>query len=439
MPSRRSILIACLICLQFAGVATRVIAADPSVVVLTGDTMGTYYRILLNRQNGQDEEAIRTGIDGLLNRIEDQMSTWRPESELSRFNRSKSTDWFEVSPETILVVAEALRLADLSGGAFDPTVGPLIDLWSFGSQSSERRIPNDDEIAAAKKKTGWQKVQVRDNPPALRKSQPDVQVDLSAIAKGYGVDAVSNWLAEQGEKDHLVEIGGEDRARGTKPDGSPWRIGIQTPTGMPASQTSGPIFQVVELTDRAIATSGDYQNFFEVDGRRYSHTIDPNTGRPITHDVASVSVLAESCMAADGWATALTVLGPERGMKLAKEQDLAVLILVRAEPEFAVLATDSWNPADAAASPEAEPASWLRTFLAAGIVFVIALTGMAVGVIFSNRRIQGSCGGLASMHGGSACDLCDNPSEECQQEIAEGKRQPGECPDGVCEPEHFEV
>ena len=441
MLSRRPFLIAVVLCLLAARNAEPVRAADPTLVELTGDTMGTYYRVLLTRRDGQKKNEIQTGVNGLLNRIEDQMSTWRPESELSRFNKSESTDWLKVSPETVLVVVESLRIAELSGGAFDPTVGPLIDLWSFGAERGEPRIPTDEEISAAKQKTGWQKVTVRSDPPALKKSQPEIQLNLSAIAKGYGVDAVSDWLIEQGEANHLVEIGGEDRARGTKADGSVWRVGIQAPAGMPQEQTLGPIFQIVELNDRSIATSGDYQNYFEVDGKRYSHTIDPVAGRPITHDVASVSVLAETCMAADGWATAFTVLGPEKGMELARAQGLPVLILVRGEPKFDVLSTDNWKPVDVTVEDPAEPPSWLRTFVAAGILFVIALTGMAVGVIFSNRRIKGSCGGLASMPGqdGPACDLCENPSEECEQEIAKGKREPGDCPDGVCEPEHFEV
>lgn len=441
MLSRRPFLIVVVLCLLSAGNADPVRAADPTLVELTGDTMGTYYRVLLTRRDGQKKDEIQTEINGLLNRIEDQMSTWRPESELSRFNKSESTDWFEVSPETLLVVAESLRIAELSGGAFDPTIGPLIDLWSFGAERDEPRIPTDGEIAAAKQKTGWEKVTVRSDPPALKKSQPEIQLNLSAIAKGYGVDAVSDWLVEQGEKNHLVEIGGEDRARGLKADGSAWRVGIQAPGGMPQEQTLGPIFQIVELSDRSIATSGDYQNYFEVDGKRYSHTIDPVSGRPITHDVASVSVLAQTCMAADGWATALTVLGAEKGLELAKAQGLPVLILVRGEPKFDVLSTDAWKPVDVTVEEPAAATSWLRTFVAAGIIFVIALTGMAVGVIFSNRRIKGSCGGLANMPGqeGSACDLCENPSEDCQQEIAEGTREPGDFPDGVCEPEHFEV
>lgn len=423
--------------LAAALIETPVYAAEPSLVVISGDTMGTYYRVLLHRRDAMDDEAVQRGMEKLLDRIEDQMSTWRPDSELSRFNSSESTDWFEVSPETATVVAESLRIAELSGGAFDPTVGPLVDLWSFGSQQVTPRVPTDEEIALAKAMTGWQKVLVQADPPALRKTQPEIQLNLSAIAKGYGVDAVSDWLTDSGEPDHLVEIGGEDRARGLKPDGSAWRIGVQSPGGMPPEQSGGAIFQVVALADRSIATSGDYQNYFEVGGQRYSHTIYPTTGRPITHDVASVSVLADSCMAADGWATALSVLGPEKGMELAKVQKLPVLLIVRGEPRFDVLSTAGWSgePIQAmeAEVPESSP---LRTFIAAGIVFGIALVGMAIGVIVSNRRIKGSCGGLASMPGkdGSSCDLCENPSEECQQEIAEGKRDPGDCPDGACEP-----
>ncbi|MFP6766418.1 MAG: FAD:protein FMN transferase [Planctomycetaceae bacterium] len=432
MWTRKLCPVAPVCCLLVAvGVATAAEIRNDSSVVLSGDTMGTYYQIHLPRRASLNTRAIQSGVRKLLNQIEDQMSTWRPESELSRFNASRSTDWFEVSPETVLVVTESLRIAELSGGAFDPTAGPVIDLWSFGSGKHKPRIPTSEEIAVAQQLTGWRKMQVREDPPALRKSQPELRLNLSAIAKGYGVDAVSNWLVSQSEENHLVEIGGEDRARGLKPDHTPWRIGVTTPGGMPAEQVSGPVFQVVELRDRSIATSGDYRNFFEIDGRRYSHTIDPATGCPILHDVASVSVLSDSCMAADGWATALTVLGPEKGLALAQAHHLGALMIVRDQPEFRVLETQEWTVAagtpDLSVAQPADSPSVFRTVLAAGIVFAIALAGMAVGVIFSNKRIRGSCGGLANLSGqeASSCDVCETPSPECRQKMDEARQESG--------------
>ena len=185
-------------------------------------------------------------------------------------------------------------------------------------------MPTDDQIAAAQADVGWQSLEVRLQPPALRKGKPGVHVDLSAIAKGFAVDEISRLCASHGIADYMVEIGGEVRTRGRKRDGTEWRIGVEAPVaGVRALQT------VVEVGDAALATSGDYRNFFEADGRRYSHEIDPRTGRPITHELTSASVLAEDCMRADAWATALMVLGPDDAYQVAVEERLEVLLLIR--------------------------------------------------------------------------------------------------------------
>ena len=390
-------------------------------VTLDGATMGTSYKVVIATGPAEfDSAKLQTVIDARLAEIDALMSTWRDDSELSRFNASTSTDWFPVSSETATVVAESLRVADESSGAFDPTVLPLVRIWNFGKgRRDELTPPTDEQLAAIRPSIGYSNVEVRNDPSALRKKLPGVELDLSGIAKGYAVDAISKLLADRGLKNHLVEIGGEMRASGRKRDGSVWAIGIEKPTELRRD-----VYSAVPLRDIAIATSGDYRNYYEVDGQRYSHTIDPSTCKPITHKLASVSIFTESCMTADAWATAINVLGPEKGLQVASTKGLAAMLLVREGQSFVETSTPQFRRMLAGTQSDVEPAEGLSVFgtiFAALIVFVIAITGMAVGVIFSNRRIQGSCGGLANMpgHEGSACELCTNPTTDCQERLAE--------------------
>lgn len=316
---------------------------------VTGPTMGTTYAVTVVSEWGRPwPEDIQPAVDAQLVDVNQWMSTYDPESELSQFNTSESTDWFEVSSETADVVAFALALAEDSGGAYDPTIGPVVNLWGFGPGKRRGRPPTDDEITAAKKRVGWQLVQARVDPPAIKKSQADVYLDLSSVAKGYGSDSVSNLLVEQGVADSMVEIGGEVRTRGTKPGGFPWVIGIAKLDA--ATGQGGP--SVVELTDGALATSGDAYNFFEWEGARYSHTIDPQTGRPVTHRTASVSVRAADCMTADALATTLLVMGSDAGYDWAEERGVAALFIDRADDDapgettaFSEKATPAWSAA----------------------------------------------------------------------------------------------
>jgi FAD:protein FMN transferase len=413
-----------LLLLSLVTMFSLVTTASAGEVVHTGSTMGTRLRIVVSTESPEIATDVADAIAELLESVENQMSTWRPESELSLFNRSQSLDWFEVSAETASVVVEALRIAKLSDGAFDPTVGPLVRLWSFNEGSGERRIPTDDEITNTRSRIGYQKIEVRLDPPAMKKSQPDVELDLSAIAKGYAVDAVSELLTAHKLPSHLVEIGGEIRGEGLKSDGTAWRAGIQTPDALP-----GTIYEALPLTSKSLATSGDYWNYFEIDGKRYSHTIDPATGRPIEHGVASVSVIVNTCMEADALATAINVLGPEKGLALAEQSGAAAFILIRTEDSFRTESNASFAALARQSQPEADvPANPLfATLIAALIVVGIAITGMAVGVIFSNRCIKGSCGGLASMPGGdgsSPCDLCTKPAEQCERKMSEQSQTP---------------
>jgi thiamine biosynthesis lipoprotein len=417
-------------CCMLACVALLLTGFDASLsTVLTGETMGTSYRLVLSDQLNESEfVALQADVDHALNQLEDQMSTWRPESELSRFNSSVSTDWFPVSRDTAFVVSEAKRIWKISDGAFDPTVASLIKLWHFAEDPGEQSVPSDFEVEQARAAIGFGEIDVRLDPPALLKKRPELQLNLSAIAKGYAVDVVSKLLTERVSGGHLVEIGGEMRSYGRKADGSSWTAGIETPDAFPRQ-----IYAALPLDDQSLATSGDYRNYFEVDEQRYSHTIDPATGRPVTHNLTSVSVLAEDCLTADALATAIEVLGPERGMELAKRENVAVYQIVRNDSDFDVRVSASF-PSVVMASPSTESAdesdSVVVTVLAAIGVFALAIAGMAVGVIFSNRAIKGSCGGLANMpgeDGKSICEVCTVPAEECRDEAMRKTHQQAEC------------
>ncbi len=251
------------------------------------------------------------------------MSTYRPESELSQFNRSDSTDWVNVSEDTAIVVAAAQEISRKTDGAFDITVGPLVDIWGFGPRLDVNGRPSDEEIAEALSHVGYQKLEVRQEPPGLRKSDPSLHVDLSAIAKGYGVDQAAQVLIQHGINDYMVEIGGDLKAAGYNREGNPWRIAVERP--IPGDRA---LLEVVAIEDMAIATSGDYRNFFMQDGVLYSHTLNSLTGHPVNHKIASVSVRAKSAMLADGWATALLAMG-EKGLAIAEEQEIAALMVER--------------------------------------------------------------------------------------------------------------
>jgi len=318
-----------------------------------------------------------------------------------------------------LVVGEAIRTSQQTGGAFDATVGPLVNLWHFGPERNGGSVPSDSQIAENRERVGYQRVQARLDPPALKKSRPDVEVDLSAIAKGFGVDKVAEYLDRRGAEGYMVEIGGEVRTRGRRGDGSPWKIGVVKPADDPAGGQSL-VQRVLPLGDDALATSGDYRNFFEQDGTRYSHTIDPRTGRPVEHQLASVTVVGPTCMQCDALATALMVLGPEAGYNLAVDRALAVLFVVRDGDRFSERAT----PVFQQRFPE-QPTMSLTLFLAAVAVFAVAMAAMAVGVIFGRRRLRGSCGGLAGLRdkdGNTLCDACAVPDGDCSG-VDDGERR----------------
>ena len=289
--------------------------------VLTGSVMGTAWSVKIA---GEVDETLGLAIQAQLDAVDARMSTYKQDSELSQFNRSLSTDCIGVSPELERVVAEAQYIAELTGGAFDVTAGPLVDLWGFGPEEMSNGLPDEAAIAAARAQVGFEKLGARGAPPALCKSHASLALDLSAIAKGFAVDRVATLLNERGITDYLVEIGGELKAKGRKAGGETWTIGVEQPLILDRR-----VLRTLPLRDLAAATSGDYRNFFEHNGIRYSHAIDPRTGYPVKHNLSSVTVLDPSAMTADAYATALLVLGDEAGFEFAVRHKVAALFVSR--------------------------------------------------------------------------------------------------------------
>ncbi|HUT94496.1 MAG TPA: FAD:protein FMN transferase [Thermoguttaceae bacterium] len=315
-----------------AGACRRpVVEKSPPPVTFSGPTMGTWFTVkVVDPPKHVEPETLEREILDTLARLEALMSTYDPGSELSRLNRFEGPDWFDVSPQTAAVVDEALRIGELTGGAFDVTVAPLVSLWNFGPvKRTNDRVPTDAEIEALKARVGFRQVEVRRSPPGVRKEREDVSIDLSGIAKGFAVDHLAEHLEHRGIRDYMVDVGGEVKARGRNPRGKPWQIAVESPL-----VSTREIQRVIPLDGLAVATSGDYRNYFEQDGVRYCHILDPRSGRPITHKLASVSVLDPSCMRADALATALMVLGPEAGYNFAREHELAVCFLVNSDTGF---------------------------------------------------------------------------------------------------------
>ncbi len=297
---------------------------EPDVVRLSGETMGTTFNITAIGED-LDEAALAASVEQALAEVNAKMSNWDPNSEVSTFSASTSTDPVAISDEFALVLAAANDVHEKTGGIFDVTLGPLIELWGFGPRKPEDPVPSDTDIQAALNGVGQARLLTLDaSTGTLAKSDPSVGINLSAIAKGYGIDAVAETLQDAGIEDYLVEIGGDLVTKGQNDQGEAWRIGIEKPEA--GSQT---VQLIVSLDDRGMASSGDYKNFFEQDGVRYSHIIDPTTGRPITHRTTSVTVLAENAMMADAWATAMLALGQEKGLELAEQHKLAVYFISR--------------------------------------------------------------------------------------------------------------
>jgi thiamine biosynthesis lipoprotein len=301
--------------------------------------MGTSYTVELA---APIDDAVRTELAKLIEvelaAINQAMSIYDPLSEVSEFNRRQDLGWVPASRGLLEVLDNASRISASTQGAFDVTVGPLTDLWGFGPQYRVRRVPNDAAIERARESVGFQHVQIDTSAGAIRKRHRRTQVDLNAIAKGYGVDRVAMVLDRQGVHDYLVEIGGELRARGNAAAGRSWRVGIERPV-----EGGHVLGETVALANRAIATCGTTENFFVQDGRHYPHVIDPKTARPVEHPAMAASVVADTTMEADAWATALVVLGSERGYSLAQARGLAALLVTASGSTFDVRVTDAFR------------------------------------------------------------------------------------------------
>ena len=285
------------------------------------------------------EEALQVGIEKVIATANQRIGSWDPNSEISRFNQSQTTDWFSVSPELAKLVATTLSLSQQSHGVYDVTIGPLIKLWGFNSLSNAQdKVHTQADIDTARAKVGYQKLQVRQDPPALRKTQPDIVVELASVADGFAVDQAGQYLESLGIQDYMAEVAGEIRTRGLSPRGDAWRIAIEKPIDLGRAVQQG-----INLQNAGLATSGDYRNFFTEKGRRYSHTIDPANGYPVQHNLASVSVLADNTTLADGYATLLMALGETAGRNFADKYGLSAYFIWRTDTGFETYATEKFK------------------------------------------------------------------------------------------------
>jgi thiamine biosynthesis lipoprotein len=296
-----------------------------------GYSMGTLYHIsVVDSFSPAQRKNLAKKIDEVLKKVTAEMSTWEPTSEISRFNHAKTIEPVPISKPFAFVVRRALKWSKATRGAFDPTLQPLLDLWGFGSESQGEKVPSKEEIEAAQAKTGWKKVGCPPRtPPILQKTIPDLELNLGAIAKGYGVDRIAQLLQREGYKNWFVEIGGEVIVQGKNEQGIPWRIGVQYPSTNPAEER---LFGILHLTTGAVATSGSYRNFIVKNQKIYSHILDPRTGQALYSSTLSVSVFAPNCTDADAIATALFVMGADEGLKwVEKQPEIEALFLVQNE------------------------------------------------------------------------------------------------------------
>ncbi len=316
--------------------------------MLRGRSMGCGWSVTFVSTSNTDVERLAQGIETVLQRVVEQMSTWEPDSTITRFNRAAAGSWLRMPAEFALVLGCALHVARASGGALDPTAGALGSLWGFGAHGRYHQpgfaVPALPDITSARQRCDWQKLHV--NADTMQVQQPGgTELDFSAVAKGFAVDEVCRFLRAVGIDHHLVDIGGELRGAGMKPDGQPWWIDVQQPPDV-----AGVTPTRIALHGLAVATSGDYLQGFMAGGRRYSHCIDPSTGFPIDNGVCSVTVLHGMCMQADAWSTALMVRGSEAGMVLAESEQLAAQWLVHTGDGVTEHCSSAWRALLAAAA-----------------------------------------------------------------------------------------
>ncbi|MBQ8784936.1 MAG: FAD:protein FMN transferase [Alphaproteobacteria bacterium] len=293
--------------------------------IVTGKIFGTYYTVKI--RNSDENKLLQKSINDELSKINARMSVFDLTSEISEINKAEANQWIELSEDMQFLLKNSYKIYQMSNGAFDPTTGKLIDLWGFGTTGKIKKIPNEEDIANMLKTTGFDKIQFNKDYSQLKKQDKDIMINLSAIAKGYGVDRLAKLLKSLGYTDFIIEVGGEVVASGNKSkEIKGWNVGVVKP-----SETTNENAFIVTLKDYAVATSGDYRNFFYIGEEKYSHTIDPKTGYPAKNNLLSVTVFHESCMIADGLATAIMSMGEEKGLNFANNNKLAVIMFVKTE------------------------------------------------------------------------------------------------------------
>lgn len=312
---------------------------DSQSLELTGQAMGTTFNVVLvGPPESLAAEVLEEELIAALQEVDRLASTWREDSELTVFNLDLSSDWIPVSRRFCALLDGALEVSAATGGAFDLTIGPLTNLWGFGPDGQVADPPSAADIAAAQGRVGFELLEADCAKRRVRKGVPDLYVDLSGWAKGYAVDQLAAILDAHGIDNYLVEIGGELRVKGKNRGNDKWAIGIEAPS------TSARVpHAILHVTDTSVATSGDYRNFFEHDGQRYSHTIDARTGRPVAHNLAAVTVVNPSTAYADAMATALLVLGPDDGPQLARKLGIAGYFLVRNPTNIREISTPEFD------------------------------------------------------------------------------------------------
>lgn len=336
--ARRSVAPGLAACCLAAGLTAALAACDPAPrrATLGGATMGTTWSVVYGAAPRVSAEDLRRRIETELESINAVFSTYRPDSEISRLNARAGAAPVALSARFAEVFDAALAIGELSGGAYDVTVGPLVELWGFGTRDGRGALPDEAQVAEVRRRVGSERLRW-DRERRLLTRPRGMRVDLSSIAKGYAVDRLSALLRAEGLENTLAEIGGELRVTGERPEGGPWRLAVESP-----DPAEGRFVSALSLRDAAVATSGDYRNFFEVGGRRYSHLVDPRTGYPVAHELVSVTVVHRDCMTADALATALIVLGPEEARALADREGLAAQFVSRAADGLEVHYTASF-------------------------------------------------------------------------------------------------
>ena len=311
--------------------------------LLSGQTMGSAWTVKIAGHLRASNEELRAGVQARFDAVNLALSTYRADSALSHFNNDDSGQWVDIDAELGEVLSYALSLAEDSGGVYDVTVGPLVNLWGFGPDPATWRVPEAAAIENARMRVGWRKVEVDTTKRRARKA-PGVRIDLSSLGKGRGVDRAAEYLDAQGITNYLIDLSGKLRARGVNIHAERWRVAVEAPVADATSPQPPFTPAIIELVDQSVATAGDYRRFFEIDGKHYSHIIDPRTGWPVTHDTVSASAIASDCMQADAMATVLMAMSPDDAVALANRRRLAALLISRSKGEFVARQTSTWAP-----------------------------------------------------------------------------------------------